>query len=56
MIVIQKTKKKNDTGPEGVNDLLWVTNEFQHSGLRDDGEKIFETLLMMCNGEISLPS
>ena len=35
---------------------LWVTNEFQHSGLREDGERIFETLLKMCNGEVSLPS
>jgi hypothetical protein len=35
---------------------LWVTNEFQHSGLRDDGARIFETLLKMSKDEISLPS
>ncbi|CAK0867476.1 unnamed protein product [Prorocentrum cordatum] len=35
---------------------LWVTNEFQHSGLRDDGERVFETLLKMTDDEISLPS
>ena len=35
---------------------LWVTNEFQHSGLGDDGERVFETLLRMSDDEISLPS
>ena len=28
----------------------WMTNEFQHSGLRDDGAVIFEALLSMTRG------
>lgn len=35
---------------------IWVTNRYQHSGLRDDGEKVFDTLLGMTRGEIELPS
>lgn len=35
---------------------IWVTNQYQHSGLRDDGEKILENLLGMTRGEIDLPS
>ncbi|CAM9603465.1 unnamed protein product [Choristocarpus tenellus] len=35
---------------------IWVTNQYQHSGLRDDGSKIFSTLLGMTRGEIDLPS
>ncbi|CAM9253406.1 unnamed protein product [Chrysoparadoxa australica] len=35
---------------------IWVTNRYQHSGLRDDGEKIFSTLLGMVNGEENIPS
>uniref|UniRef100_A0A7S1U6F3 AB hydrolase-1 domain-containing protein n=1 Tax=Phaeomonas parva TaxID=124430 RepID=A0A7S1U6F3_9STRA len=35
---------------------LWVTNEFQHSGLRDEPARVFETLLKMTKDEISLPS
>ena len=35
---------------------VWVTNEFQHSGLRDDGERVFTTLLGMTRGEVVIPS
>ena len=35
---------------------LWITNEFQHSGLRDNGFKVLDTLMKMANDEISLPS
>jgi hypothetical protein len=34
---------------------LWVTNEFQHSGLRDD-PTVFERLLAMSKGEVAIPS
>ena len=34
---------------------LWITNEFQHSGLRDD-PKVFERLLAMSKGEEAIPS
>ncbi|KAK7394712.1 hypothetical protein VNO78_15247 [Psophocarpus tetragonolobus] len=29
---------------------LWITNEFMHSGLRDDGSKVIDHLLGMLNG------
>eukprot|EP00613_Pedinella_sp_CCMP2098_P036626 CAMPEP_0171804216 /NCGR_PEP_ID=MMETSP0991-20121206/73949_1 /TAXON_ID=483369 /ORGANISM="non described non described, Strain CCMP2098" /LENGTH=258 /DNA_ID=CAMNT_0012416487 /DNA_START=134 /DNA_END=908 /DNA_ORIENTATION=- len=29
---------------------VWVTNEYQHGGLRDDGGKVFTTLLAMAKG------
>lgn len=35
---------------------LWVSNEFQHSGLRDYPGRVFDTLYSMTKGEISLPS
>lgn len=28
----------------------WITNEFMHSGLRDDGSKVIDQLLGMLNG------
>jgi pimeloyl-ACP methyl ester carboxylesterase len=45
---------------EETADLLgakvWVTNEFQHSGLRDCPARVFDTLLAMTKGEVALPS
>jgi pimeloyl-ACP methyl ester carboxylesterase len=38
------------------NCRTWVTNIYQHSALRDDGSKIFATLLGMARGEIDIPS
>ena len=35
---------------------LWVTNEFQHSGLRDDPSRVLETLFKMANNEMTVPS
>ena len=29
---------------------LWITNEYRHSGIRDDGPKIVDTLLGMVRG------
>ena len=40
----------------GPKARLWITNEFQHSGLRDDGERVFTTLLAMTRGEATIPS
>ena len=31
---------------------LWVSNEFQHSGLHDDGERVFEKIMAMSKGEV----
>mmetsp|Transcript_17631 Transcript_17631/g.20296 ORF Transcript_17631/g.20296 Transcript_17631/m.20296 type:complete len:593 (-) Transcript_17631:85-1863(-) len=35
---------------------VWITNEYQHSGLRDDGEQVFDKLLGMAKGSIQTPS
>ncbi|CAM9563167.1 unnamed protein product [Scytosiphon promiscuus] len=35
---------------------IWVTNRYQHSGLREDGNTVLDTLLGMTTGEIELPS
>ena len=32
----------------------FVTNEYMHSGIRDDGGRIFDTLLAMARGSIPL--
>ena len=33
---------------------LWVTNEYDHSGLRMNGEQILDRLLRLVKGEISV--
>ena len=35
---------------------LWITNEFQHSGLRDQPAVVFERLYKMAKGEVAIPS
>lgn len=35
---------------------VWMNNDYQHSGLRDDGVTIFNKLLSMAKGEIGTPS
>ena len=35
---------------------IWITNEYQHSGLRDDGANIFSKLTSMAKGEVRIPS
>ena len=35
---------------------VWVTNEYQHSGLRDDGSHIFSKLHAMAKGQTRTPS
>lgn len=30
---------------------LWITNEYMHSGLRDDGGHVFDHLMGMLNGK-----
>ena len=34
----------------------WVTNEYQHSGLRDDGYNILAKLLSIVRGGVQSPS
>mmetsp|Transcript_96488 Transcript_96488/g.223725 ORF Transcript_96488/g.223725 Transcript_96488/m.223725 type:complete len:210 (-) Transcript_96488:77-706(-) len=40
----------------GRNCKIWVTNEFQHSGLRDSGARMLSTLMKMAKGEVAIPS
>jgi len=35
---------------------IWVTNEYQHSGIRDDGARIFSKLIHMAKGSVGMPS
>lgn len=35
---------------------IWVTNEYQHSGVRDDGARIFARLHSMATGSLRIPS
>jgi hypothetical protein len=35
---------------------VWITNDYQHSGLRDDGATIFTKLLGMAKGSVGTPS
>eukprot|EP00591_Stephanopyxis_turris_P012323 CAMPEP_0195531672 /NCGR_PEP_ID=MMETSP0794_2-20130614/36018_1 /TAXON_ID=515487 /ORGANISM="Stephanopyxis turris, Strain CCMP 815" /LENGTH=115 /DNA_ID=CAMNT_0040663563 /DNA_START=27 /DNA_END=374 /DNA_ORIENTATION=+ len=35
---------------------VWITNDYQHSGLRDDGANIFVKLLGMAKGSVGTPS
>ena len=43
-------------GEGGRGAKLWITNEFQHSGLRDQPEAVFKRLLAMAKGEVAIPS
>jgi len=45
---------KRDGPMEGVK--VWITNEYQHSGLRDDGANIFLKLVSMAKGTVHVPS
>jgi hypothetical protein len=48
-------KLVNRDGPmEGVK--VWITNEYQHSGLRDDGANILSKLVSMAKGTVHVPS
>ena len=35
---------------------VWITNEHQHSGLRDDGAEIVTKLAAMAKGARAIPS
>jgi len=38
------------------NCKMWITNEYQHSGLQDDGYNILARLLNMARGGLQIPS
>ena len=43
-------------GSHGGHAKLWITNEFQHSGLRDQPATVFDRLLKMSKGDDIVPS
>jgi hypothetical protein len=49
-------RKVTQTGGPLEECKIYVTNEYQHSGLRDDGSTIFTKLLNMARGSIGVPS
>lgn len=54
-IYVERAFSEETAAMLGGKARLWITNEFQHSGLRDD-PAIFERLLAMSKGEIAIPS
>lgn len=44
-------KLSKETASQIAGIRLWITNEFMHSGLRDDGGKVLDHLLGMLNGK-----
>ena len=55
-LLSEETAAMIGSGPGGVETKVWVTNEYQHSGIRDDGYKILDKLLGMVGGTINVPS
>eukprot|EP00922_Rhytidocystis_sp_ex-Travisia-forbesii_P046078 GHVS01068732.1.p1 GENE.GHVS01068732.1~~GHVS01068732.1.p1 ORF type:complete len:410 (+),score=75.24 GHVS01068732.1:1105-2334(+) len=49
-------KASEEAAEQIANLRLWVTNEYQHSGLRDDGYSILGKLLWMVRGAVTIPS
>ena len=54
-IYVERAFSEQTAALLGGHPSLWVTNEFQHSGLRDD-PAVFERLLRMSKGELAIPS
>ena len=55
---IPADERPQQGGPRGQGDgrcRAWVTNEFQHSGLRDD-PSVFDKLVAMSQGDLNIPS
>jgi len=54
-IYVERAFSEQTAALLGGRARLWITNEFQHSGLRDD-PSVFERLLAMSKGEVAIPS
>ena len=54
-IYVERAFSEETAAMLGGRARLWITNEFQHSGLRDD-PSVFERLLAMSKGEVAIPS
>ena len=55
---VERTFSEETAALLGGEDVckMWITNEFQHSGLRDNPHHIVSTLLKMTSNEIFMPS
>lgn len=51
-----ETAFSEETGRLLPNCKMWITNEYQHSGLQDDGYNITAKLLNMVRGGLQIPS
>ncbi len=47
-----ETAFSQETADAIGNCKLWVTNEYEHNGIRADGERVLDRLFMMIRGEI----
>lgn len=55
-IYVERAFSEETAALLGPKCKLWISNEFQHSGLRDCPVRVFDTLLGMAKAEIALPS
>lgn len=44
-------KLSMETAAQILGIRLWITNEYMHSGLRDEGVRVFDHLMGMLNGK-----
>jgi len=54
-IYVERAFSEQTAAMLGGRARCWITNEYQHSGLRDD-PAVFEKLLAMSKGEVAIPS
>ena len=54
-IYVERSFSEATAAMLGGRARLWITNEFQHSGLRDD-PSVFDRLLAISKGEVAIPS
>ncbi|MBX9670962.1 MAG: hypothetical protein K2X93_25440 [Candidatus Obscuribacterales bacterium] len=47
-----ETAYSEDAAKQISNVRTWVTSEYEHNGIRADGERVLDRLLQMLNGEI----
>eukprot|EP00316_Scyphosphaera_apsteinii_P008187 CAMPEP_0119301888 /NCGR_PEP_ID=MMETSP1333-20130426/3591_1 /TAXON_ID=418940 /ORGANISM="Scyphosphaera apsteinii, Strain RCC1455" /LENGTH=460 /DNA_ID=CAMNT_0007304095 /DNA_START=88 /DNA_END=1470 /DNA_ORIENTATION=- len=55
-VYVERSFSEETASLLGERAQLWITNEFQHSGLRDEPAVVFERLLAMSKGELAIPS
>jgi len=55
-IYVERQYSEKTAALLGDNCKIWVTNEYQHSGLRDDGYNVLDKLLAMAGNKEIVPS